>query len=229
MATGTSSFNAVAAQEPDDLKARERILREATRLFARHGYEGTSLRMIAESVGMQKGSLVYHFESKEKIRESALDGLIARWRDVVPQILLVANSGENRFERTMAECTGFFLDDPNRARLLLREALDYPDELRERIIRQIAPWLELIADRIRQGQDEGRIYKSLDPLAYIWEVVLLTLTTIAVSGTVGGLLGARAGASGTGAGTVSSSDRMARELTRIARTSLFRTPPSAVE
>ncbi len=206
-----------AADPQVDLGARDRILREATRLFARHGYEGTSLRMIAEAVGMQKGSLVYHFETKEKIHGAVLDGLVARWKDVLPQIVLAAASGENRFERVIAECTGFFLADPNRARLLVRESLDHPEELAARVSEQLAPWLDLVAGTIREGQKRKEIYRDVDPLAYVWQVVLMTLSSVALSDMTPGLFGGGEKRDGV-------ADRMARELVRIARASLFTHP-----
>lgn len=46
---------------------RERILREAAALFRRKGYRGTTVRDIAESVGILSGSLFHHFENKEAI------------------------------------------------------------------------------------------------------------------------------------------------------------------
>ncbi len=196
----------------EEIGSPERILHEATRLFAELGYEGTSLRLIAEAVGMQKGSLVYHFASKENIREAVLDGLISRWRDILPQVLLAAASGENRFERMMAEATGFFLEDPNRARLLMRECLDHPAELRDRIEKEVAPWLEVVAEAIATGQKREEIYADVDPMAYIWQVVLLVLASVAVLNFAPGLL------------RVSENEatvRLGRELIRIARTSLF--------
>lgn len=196
------------------LPSRQRILREATRLFAHHGYEGTSLRMLAEAVGMQKGSLVYHFESKERIREAVLEGIVARWKDVLPQIMRAAASGENRFDRTMAEITGFFTDDPHRARLLLREALDNPEDLRRRLQDEIAPWILLVDERIRDGQDGGEIHRDVDPMAYIWQVILMVLASAAVSGIGTGLLGEP--------GSDEASRRMTDELIRMARTALFR-------
>jgi AcrR family transcriptional regulator len=54
-----------AAQTKAD--TRERILDVALDLFARQGFDGTSLRQIAESLGLTKAALYYHFESKDDI------------------------------------------------------------------------------------------------------------------------------------------------------------------
>jgi len=200
--------------------ARDRIVRAATRLFARHGFEGTSLRMIAEAAGMQKGSLVYHFENKDKIREAVLDSLFSRWKAVLPQIMLAAASGDNRFQRVLDECSEFFLHEPDRARLLMRECLDHPEDLNRRLAGQVSPWLELVADTIKTGQRGGEIHTDLDPLAYIWLVVLMMLSTVAVSDMAPGL---------TGEADLGPNERLLGELTRIARVSLFTQPPQPRE
>ena len=49
---------------------RERIQAIALELFAEHGYEKTSLREIAERLGVTKAALYYHFKSKEDIVRS---------------------------------------------------------------------------------------------------------------------------------------------------------------
>src|SRR5215469_16465337 len=46
---------------------RERIQAIALELFAEQGYEKTSLREIAERLGVTKAALYYHFKSKEDI------------------------------------------------------------------------------------------------------------------------------------------------------------------
>jgi AcrR family transcriptional regulator len=63
---------------------RARIQQVALELFAEHGYERTSLREIAERLGVTKAALYYHFKSKEDIVRSftedhfsRLDALIA--------------------------------------------------------------------------------------------------------------------------------------------------------
>jgi AcrR family transcriptional regulator len=60
---------------------RERILLEASNLFARQGYHATSTRDIAAAVGIRQPSLFYHFSSKTEIMrpllEDAVDGAVA--------------------------------------------------------------------------------------------------------------------------------------------------------
>jgi AcrR family transcriptional regulator len=51
---------------------RERILIEASKLFTRRGYFGTSTRDIARSVGIQQPSLFHHFATKLEIIETLL-------------------------------------------------------------------------------------------------------------------------------------------------------------
>jgi AcrR family transcriptional regulator len=51
---------------------RERILAVANELFIEQGYEGTSLREIADRLDITKAALYYHFRSKEEILESLL-------------------------------------------------------------------------------------------------------------------------------------------------------------
>jgi AcrR family transcriptional regulator len=68
-------------------ETRAEILRVALDLFTRQGYEGTSIRDIAEALGVTKSSLYYHFDSKEAIlralvgdRRGEIDELI-EWID----------------------------------------------------------------------------------------------------------------------------------------------------
>ena len=51
---------------------RERILLEASRLFATRGFVGTSPRDIAAAVGIQQPSMYSHFTSKQQIAEELL-------------------------------------------------------------------------------------------------------------------------------------------------------------
>ncbi|EPD85726.1 hypothetical protein HMPREF1529_00738 [Microbacterium sp. oral taxon 186 str. F0373] len=51
---------------------RSRIVRDATALFARDGYAETSLRGIAERVGVSKSTLLHHYPSKDALLRAVL-------------------------------------------------------------------------------------------------------------------------------------------------------------
>ena len=52
---------------------RERILAVAQELFIDQGYDGTSLREIADRLGFTKAALYYHFRSKDEILVALLE------------------------------------------------------------------------------------------------------------------------------------------------------------
>lgn len=62
---------------------RARIQRIAVELFAEHGYEGTSLREIAERLGVTKAALYYHFKSKEDIIQSLVEDYQAQMDELI--------------------------------------------------------------------------------------------------------------------------------------------------
>src|SRR3990170_2383257 len=51
-------------------RTRRRILAAALRLFSRNGFHGTSIRVLARSVGLTEASIYYHFPSKRAIVEA---------------------------------------------------------------------------------------------------------------------------------------------------------------
>jgi AcrR family transcriptional regulator len=59
---------------------RGEIVRKATQLFARRGFEATSIREIASSVKILSGSLYHHFGTKEDILKEAVTPAIEQLR-----------------------------------------------------------------------------------------------------------------------------------------------------
>jgi AcrR family transcriptional regulator len=57
-------------------ETRQRILDISVDLFIEQGYAGTSVRDIAERLGMTKGSLYYHFASKEDVLKALVAPLL---------------------------------------------------------------------------------------------------------------------------------------------------------
>jgi AcrR family transcriptional regulator len=62
---------------------RKQLQAVALELFGEHGYEATSLREIAERLGISKAAVYYHFRSKEKILASMIEEFIAALDELV--------------------------------------------------------------------------------------------------------------------------------------------------
>src|SRR5690349_1916091 len=73
---------------------RERILEVARRLFTEHGYDGTSLRDIADELGFTKAALYYHFQSKEQILTALVEPVGDLIRDMLGRLEAAADAEE---------------------------------------------------------------------------------------------------------------------------------------
>lgn len=62
---------------------REQILESALRHFETQGYSGTSLRDIADELGLTKAALYYHFPSKKGLIEALVGPANEQMRDVM--------------------------------------------------------------------------------------------------------------------------------------------------
>lgn len=200
----------------------QQILAHATRLFAARGFVGASLRDIAKAVGIRKPSLLYHFNSKDDLRRGVLENMLGHWNEVVPRLLKAATSGHEQFEAVATETIEFFRADPDRARLLLRELLDRPEEMEPLIESHVQPWTKIICDYIRKGQQQGRVHPDIDPEAYVVHMITLMVCGVALQENILALMpGSRDRAQ--------LESRYVAELLRVARAGLFIDPAAARE
>jgi AcrR family transcriptional regulator len=62
---------------------RKQLQAVALELFGEHGYDATSLREIAERLGISKAAVYYHFRSKEEILASMIEDFLAQLDELV--------------------------------------------------------------------------------------------------------------------------------------------------
>lgn len=168
----------VSANTKVDVRAE--ILRVATRLFAQDGYAGTPIQAIADEVGVRKPTLVYHFKSKDALRDEVLGALLSHWRDELPRIMAAASTKGPRLESLLAAMFKFFLDDRHRAKLILRELLDRPEAVEAMLQEHLQPWTSLMTAALRASQVQGVVRNDLDPEAYTLLVVTTAIGIIAI-------------------------------------------------
>lgn len=185
------------------------IVAAATRLFAAHGFDGTTVQDVADTVGLTKPAVLHHFASKEQLREAVLRSILDHWNQALPRLLLKATASEARFDAVFDELFDFFASDPDRARVLVREGLDRPEETKRLLRGPVQPWLQAIARYIHGGQKTGEHYDDVDPEAYVVHILQLVLIATASSEVTQAAI------------TKDARRRYTRELARIAKAALF--------
>jgi TetR/AcrR family transcriptional regulator len=185
---------------------RARAVTAATRLFAAQGFDATSVQAVADEVGVTKQAVLHHFPSKDHLRHAVLEAILAHWNDTLPKLLLAATATEDRFDAVFGELHRFFSAAPDRALVILREALDRPSEMKKLLRGPVRPWLAAVAGYIDAGKKSGAHYEDVDSEAYVTLILQMVISSAASASVLS---------------TVIDRERYDRELRRVARASLF--------
>ncbi|WP_306224926.1 TetR/AcrR family transcriptional regulator [Bosea beijingensis] len=95
---------------PTIANARDRILDNAARLFARNGYDGTSLGDLATSVGVTKAAIYHYFPNKQEIYAAIIVRTLEGLRHHVSQAMAQVAAPEEALARFMTAHADFFED-----------------------------------------------------------------------------------------------------------------------
>ncbi len=115
------------------MTTKGRIERVATREFARHGFDGTSVRQIVGAARVTKPVLYYYFKDKRGLFISLLEGALAPFCDEVERIADGEEAPLQQMEKVIMAFLRFFREKPDEFQLLHRAV-----ERREREVQIIA-------------------------------------------------------------------------------------------
>lgn len=110
----------------DPERTREAILAAAEDLFARRGFEGTSLQQIGEAAGVARSTPAYFFGNKAALYDAVLARVIARAQETMARAYAKgdeAPSVEDAVESYVGAAIDFLSHDRNFVRLMQRERL----------------------------------------------------------------------------------------------------------
>lgn len=96
---------------------RAEILTAAERIFVEHGYEGATIRKIAEEVGLSSTALYMHFSEKGEILREICRGAFAALMDANDAVLAEASDPEVRLRLMLERYVAFGFENPNAYRL----------------------------------------------------------------------------------------------------------------
>ncbi len=107
MDTETGVGSERAARPPSAANAglsssAERVLTVALELFAVHGYDGTSLQLIADHLGVTKAAVYYHFRAKNEILTALLQPALLDLQQLLDQVATPPRTHAQRTERLTA-------------------------------------------------------------------------------------------------------------------------------
>lgn len=161
--------------EAGDTKAA--LLEAALKLFAEHGYAGTSIRAIAREVGLSESVLYAHFASKRAIFDAVLEGLGPQSAvELFERVdMTLADTDPPRFVRLLVDELMDVWSTPEACRLIsvmVRDGLIHDPEFRTAVLGalthlagQFATWMETGQVARDLGEPEDLAYALISPVA----------------------------------------------------------------
>jgi AcrR family transcriptional regulator len=125
----------------DDLSTRNRIVREATRLFASQGVKATTVAQIEEAVGLRAGSggLHRHFKTKEALVTEVLEAQFRRGQQTRDAGMAMPRPKPEQVRSFLELVGSFTLSEANESRevalIMFKEAINYPELIRPHQLR----------------------------------------------------------------------------------------------
>jgi AcrR family transcriptional regulator len=142
------------SREPGD--RHDQILAVAAELFARKGVAATTVREIADEVGILSGSLYHHFDSKEAMVDEILSPYLKDLGDACQGVMARPADPRSKLRDLIAECLGVVEAHPH-ATEVYQSDVNYLSQF-ERFgyltaaaaqIRRV--WLEVLNEGVAQG------------------------------------------------------------------------------
>jgi AcrR family transcriptional regulator len=140
---------------------RNELTREAARLFAQKGYHGTSIGEIAEALGVQKGSLYAHIQSKQDLLyETMVEGARAfhAGLDAIPEELRATE----KIRLALRSHLRVVADQLDVATVFVQEWRYLEGERRDEIVAERRRYEERIRALFREGRELGELRSDLD-------------------------------------------------------------------
>lgn len=145
-----------------DSKPRVAIMNVAMHLFGKQGFNGTSMRDIANAVGLLPGSLYAHIDSKEAVLlEIVADG-IGRFLSAVEPYVGASGNPVDRLRKMISAHVEVVADNPERSQVVFHQwRFLSPENLPEAIKRR-RRYEACFVETLEEGSRAGLIRSDLN-------------------------------------------------------------------
>ena len=135
---------------------REDILDVAARLFARHGYVETDTQLLADELGVGKGTIYRYYPSKAELFHAAVARGMDRLRLRIDRDTATIADPLERIRQAILSFLLHFEDDPHLAELFVQELACFQSRRKPAYFahhdQHAKPWRELYRGMIAQGR-----------------------------------------------------------------------------
>lgn len=142
---------------------RDDVISAAVRLFNDHGYEATTIGMIADQLGVSKSAIYHHVRSKEELLAAALDHAMGSLEAVLADEQSQAGDAVARLEFVMRGTVTVLTNELAEVTLLLR--LRGNTELERRILQRRRRFDRAVAQLMQDLADEQNFGSDTEPRA----------------------------------------------------------------
>jgi AcrR family transcriptional regulator len=143
--------------------ARVRVLDAAVDLFARQGYDGTSVTQVINQAGVAKGGFYHHFTSKEALLYEVYGDLITRQLASMDAILAGDAAPADTLRALILDLVESTAASAQQALVFWREQHKLGDERTEQYRRARRRYHDTVARLIRDAQASGAFAPVASP------------------------------------------------------------------
>lgn len=140
---------------------QDSILLVAVEVFNRHGYEATSMGVLAENLGITKSAIYHHVPSKEHLLKLALDRALGGLEEVLADPLASTGPSVDRLRFVLRSAVGALTEELPFVTLLLR--LRGNTELERDALERRRAFNRAVADLVDEAHRDGAIRHDIDP------------------------------------------------------------------
>jgi AcrR family transcriptional regulator len=152
-----SAGNGRAGREAYDLAS---VLDIAVAAFNDHGYEATSMEMLAQRLGTSKSAVYYHVSGKEDILRLALDRALSELELVLTKEKATKGPAEDRLRFVLRGAVEVLVKDLPYVTLLLR--LRGNTEVERHALERRRGFTHAVADLVDEARDDGAMRADID-------------------------------------------------------------------
>ena len=139
---------------------QESILRVAVEVFNRHGYDATSMGVLAENLGITKSAIYHHVPSKEYLLQLALDRALGGLEAILADPLSSTGSAVDRLRFVLRSAVGVLTEQVPFVTLLLR--LRGNTELERNALERRRAFNRAVAELVDEARADGALRDDID-------------------------------------------------------------------